>query len=109
MPAPIMTNLARDLLQSAPGLEVVTDHVELLPDTNLPVHTHPGEEFAYVLDGTIHLWLKDAGERTVSAGEYVKVPKNAVHTVRTGSDGARLVVFRVHEIGQPERSLVDAP
>lgn len=107
MPGPVTENLARDLLESAPGLEVVTDHVELPADIRLPVHTHPGEEFVYVLAGTIHLWEKDRGENEVNAGEYVKVAKNVVHTVRTGPAGARLVAFRVHEIGQPERTLVE--
>jgi hypothetical protein len=42
------------------------------------------------------------------AGSLAKVPLGAVHTVRTGEDqGAKLLVFRVHTPGAPERELVD--
>ncbi len=83
MSPPVMENLARDLLESAPGLEVVTDYVELPAETRKPVHTHPGEEFAYVLDGTIHVWEQDRGEAEINAGGNGEVSKNVFHTVRT--------------------------
>jgi quercetin dioxygenase-like cupin family protein len=107
MNAPAVDNLARDLLETAPGLEVVTDYVELPPDCRLPTHTHPGEEFAYIIDGTVHLWEQGRGESEITAGGTVKVAVGTVHTVRTGPDGATLVVFRVHEVGKPDRTLVD--
>jgi hypothetical protein len=42
------------------------------------------------------------------AGDAVRVPLGRVHSIRTTAEGADLVVFRVHETGQPERTLVDA-
>ena len=45
-------------------------------------HTHPGEEFAYILEGSVYLGEEGKGE-------------------------TRYVAFRVHIIGQPERTLVD--
>jgi quercetin dioxygenase-like cupin family protein len=48
----------------------------------MPVHTHPGEEFVSVLDGTNDVWEQDLGEPEVNGG----YPGLAV-------------VFRVHEIG----------
>lgn len=103
MNAPTVDNLARDLLETAPGLEVVTDHVELPPDCRLPTQPIPARSSPTVVDGTIHLWEQGRGESEINAGGTVKV---AVHTVRTGPDGARLVVFRVHEVGKPDRTLV---
>jgi hypothetical protein len=35
------------------------------------------------------------------------VPLNTVHTVRTGDEGVKLLVFRIHPQGEPERILVD--
>ena len=105
--APVMADLARDLLETAPGLEVVTSYVELPAEFQLPVHTHPGEEFAYVVEGSFHYWEQGKDEVEFTAGMTGKVPVGAVHTIRTGDAGAKLLVFRVHTIGEPERTLVD--
>lgn len=102
------TNLMREQLESADDLEVVVSLVEVPPGVRLPAHTHPGEEFAYVMDGEITLWMEGEGERLVKAGEAGKVPLAKVHTIHTGDVGAKLLVFRVHQLGQPERILVDA-
>lgn len=106
--APTFDDVGRDLLEAA-DLEVVTSVVELPPSTQLPVHRHPGEEFAYVIDGAIHYWEHGTGEeRHLPAGSFVKVPLGAVHSVRTGeTHGAKLIVFRVHPPGAAERELVD--
>lgn len=108
MNTPVFENLATDVLESADGLEVVTSYVELPAGVRLPTHTHPGEEFAYVLEGSVYLWEKGEGETRISTGQTGKVPMGAVHTVRTGDDeGVKLVVFRVHTQGEPERTLVE--
>ena len=108
MNAPVFKNLATDVLDSADGLEVVTSYVELPGGTQLPKHTHPGEEFAYVVEGSVYLWEKGKGETHCVAGSSAKVPMGAVHTVRTADEGAKLVVFRVHTQGEPERTLVES-
>jgi quercetin dioxygenase-like cupin family protein len=105
--APSLDNIARDLLESAPGLEVVTSIVDLPANLRLPTHTHPGEEFAYVIEGTVHLWEQGRDEIEFTAGSYCKVGKDTVHTVRTGDQSAKLIVFRVHPVGAPERVPVD--
>jgi len=105
---PSFADLGRDLLAAA-DLEVVTSVVELPPSFRLPAHRHPGEEFAYVIDGAVYCWMQGVeGERYLPAGSFAKVPLNAVHSIRTDDDlGAKLVVFRVHTPGAPERELVD--
>jgi len=106
--APSFDDLSRDLLEAA-DLEVVTSLVELPPSFQLPTHRHPGEEFAYVIDGAIYFWEHGTdGECHMPAGSFAKVPLGKVHSVRTGDDhGAKLIVFRVHTPGAPERELVD--
>ena len=37
---------------SVPGREVIQAIVELEPGTTAPMHSHPGEEIIYVLEGT---------------------------------------------------------
>jgi quercetin dioxygenase-like cupin family protein len=105
--APTFDDLMRAQLAGADDLEVVLSEVELPPHTELPVHTHPGEEFVYMMEGSLVLWEQGKGETLVSAGDSVKVPLGAVHTVRTEEQGCKLIAFRVHAAGEPERTLVE--
>lgn len=41
-----------------------------------------------------------------AAGDSHVIPPRAIHSPRGGPDGARVVVFRVHVAGEPERILV---
>ena len=103
---PILNNLLSAELEGAKGTEVIVSHVTIPPNTTLPKHWHPGEEFAYVIEGSVTLWQKGKPDITGTAGDAMKVPLKQVHTAMTGSEGATLVVFRVHEKGQPERVMV---
>ena len=94
-------------LEGTKNTDVIVSRVTLPPHTTLPKHWHPGEEFAYILEGTASLWLDGKVASTVEAGSVLKVPLKKVHTAITGDEGATLLVFRVHERGQPERVIVE--
>lgn len=100
------TLLSADL-EGAAGTEVIVSRVTLGANTSLPKHWHPGEEFAYVLEGSVVLWQKGKDDVIAGAGEVVKIPLKQVHTAMTREEGATILVFRVHEEGQPERILAD--
>ena len=100
-------SLMRDTLGLAEGIEVILSYVEVPKNSTLPYHYHPGEEYAYLLEGSGVLSLKDKSETLIKAGEAGKVPLKHVHSFHTTDESARMVVFRVHEQGQPERVLVD--
>ncbi|GAA5194746.1 cupin domain-containing protein [Ferrimonas gelatinilytica] len=101
-----METLLKSALAAHADTEVIVSRVELPPHTTLPEHWHPGEEFAYVIEGQVFLWL---GEQSVSghAGELLKVPYKQAHWAGTGDEGATLLIFRVHEAGEPERVAVE--
>ena len=69
------------------------------------MHYHPGEEFVYVASGTVVLKLQGQPDKEFSAGTAGVVPMRAIHgaVAKTSVD---LVVFRVHDKGQPVRVLV---
>ena len=81
--------------------------VEIPANTSLPKHWHPGEEFAYVLEGSVTLWQKGKEDTVISAGQAGKIPLAQIHTAITGETGVKLLVFRVHEKGKPERVLAE--
>ena len=105
--APKLENLLKAQLEGVEGTEVIVSRVTIPPNTTLPKHWHPGEEFAYVLEGTVILWQEGKDDRVLTAGDAGKVPLKQIHTAMTRDEGATLLVFRVHEAGQPERVPVE--
>jgi quercetin dioxygenase-like cupin family protein len=104
---PNLETLLKTALEGVEGTEVIVSRVSLPPNMTLPKHWHPGEEFAYVLDGTVTLWQEGKEDIVGKQGDVMKVPLKQVHTAITTDEGATILVFRVHEQGQPERVLVD--
>lgn len=104
---PSMQNLLTTQLAAAENLEVVVSQVDVPVGVELPLHYHPGEEFAYVMTGAITLKLKGEEDREYSAGEAAVVPSRAVHTICANAP-ASLVVFRVHCKGEPVRVVIKA-
>ena len=102
-----MQTFLRETLALAQDVEVVMSYLEIPKNTTLPMHFHPGEEFAYVLEGSGVLELEGEGEKVIHAQEMGMVPFRQHHSFKTLEEGARLLVFRVHEKGQPERFLVE--
>ncbi len=100
-------NLLASQLAGANDTEVVVSRVSVPPRTSLPMHWHPGEEFAYVLEGALILHQQDEDDVKYSQGEAGIVPFKKIHTIETEEEGVTVLVFRVHERGQPERVLVD--
>jgi len=96
-------NLMKAKLAGVDGIEVIVSRVAIPPNTTLPTHWHPGEEFAYVIDGEVTLWQKGKDDIVAKKGDTVKVPLKQIHTAKTGDKAAVVLVFRVHEEGQPER------
>ena len=100
-------NLLRESIAGVEGKEIIVSRVSFPPHTELPWHWHPGEEFFYVIEGSVT--LKRRGESDVPAveGDALKIAPEVIHTGLTGEQGAELVIFRVHAAGEPERYLVD--
>jgi quercetin dioxygenase-like cupin family protein len=64
-------------------------------------HHQPGGEFGFVISGTIVVTTEDSPAETLEAGDSFYQPPGEGHVVSTGAAGARTVVFRVIETGQP--------
>ena len=89
------------------GKEIIVSRVSFPPHTELPWHWHPGEEFFYVIEGSITLKRRGQDDTPTAQGDAQKIAPEVVHTGQTGEQGAELVIFRVHASGEPERHLVD--
>jgi hypothetical protein len=60
-----------------------------------------------VVPAGVTLWQEGEADIVGRAGDLIMVPLKKVHRAMTGAEPTTLVVFRVQEQGQPERTLVD--
>ena len=99
--------LLRQSVEGVPTKEVIVNQVSIPPHTELPRHWHPGEEIFYVIDGEVTLAQRGKPDLLSRVGEVNIIAPGVIHTGFTGEEGATLVIFRVHDKGQPERVVVD--
>jgi quercetin dioxygenase-like cupin family protein len=104
---PKLETLLKAVLEGVSSTEVIISRVTIPPNTSLPKHWHPGEEFAYVLEGSATLWQEGKDDIVCNEGDVLKVPLKQIHTAITNNEGATILVFRVHEQGKPERVPVE--
>jgi quercetin dioxygenase-like cupin family protein len=95
------TDLQRHDL-SAPGREVIQVRVELAPGVLFPKHSHPGEEIAYVLEGSLEYQFDGKPPVTLNADADLFIPAGTIHAAKNvGSGiGAELATYVV-EKGKP--------
>jgi quercetin dioxygenase-like cupin family protein len=87
---------------SVPGREVIQARVEIEPGVSLPMHSHPGEEIVYVLDGTWEFQVEGQGTRTLKAGDVAFVPAGVKHSPKNiGSSTGSVLATYVVEKGKP--------
>ena len=87
---------------SAPGREVVQVRAEFEPGASVGKHTHPGEEIAYVLEGTLEIEMAGKPNATVKAGDTFFVPAETVHSAKNAGKGpAKILATYVIEKGKP--------
>ena len=87
---------------STPGREVVQVRAEFEPGASVGKHTHPGEEIAYMLEGTLEIEMAGKPNATVKAGETFFVSPETVHAARNvGKGPAKVLATYVIEKGKP--------
>jgi hypothetical protein len=102
-PETVVDTLLKRNLEVAPGTDMIIDRVTLPPNITLSRRWHPGEMFVYVMKGSVVVSPDGKGEIVGKKGDLIDVPLKQVYAARTSEDGAQLLLFRVHEAGQPIR------
>jgi quercetin dioxygenase-like cupin family protein len=87
---------------SIPGREVIQVRVDLDPGVTFPLHSHPGEEIIYVLEGVWEYQVEGKGAVTVKAGEVLFIPAGVKHGAKNvgTTKGSELATYIV-EKGKP--------
>ena len=103
--APIKrTELLRSDLADVVGKETVIYVADVMPGAVGGRHTHYGDEYVYVLEGTLVVTPDGQAPITLRKGDVAHIaPKDGVHAAKNGSnsEAARVLVFIVAEKGKP--------
>ena len=85
-----------------PGREVVQVRVDFAPGAAFARHSHPGEEIAYVLEGSLEYQFDGKAPVTLKAGDALYIPAGTIHSAKNAgsSNGAELATYIV-EKGKP--------
>lgn len=94
--------LLRTTLSGDDTKESVMVSVEFAPGSTTGRHTHPGDEYAIVLQGTIEVSAEGGETRRVSVGDAYHNPRGVVHEGRNvGDTPARVAITFVVDKGKP--------
>ena len=87
---------------SISGREVIQVRVDLDPGVTFPMHSHPGEEIIYVLEGVWEYQVEGKGATTLKAGDVLFIPAGVNHGAKNigSGKGSELATYIV-EKGKP--------
>ena len=97
------TVLLKTDLTGITGKEAILALVEFAPGAATQPHYHPGEELAYLLEGTVSLEVKGKPPITFKPGDTFHQPPKQVHRVKNLSSTAqaKALAFTIAEKDQP--------
>lgn len=96
------TVLQTHAMTSVPGREGIMVAAELAVGGTAPRHTHPGEEFVYVLEGTATFDMAGRPLLSLKPGDSFVIPPNTPHVAtNTGKIPLRLLSTYIIPAGQP--------
>ena len=89
---PMKGTITRKLITSE---RMMIAHVFLKKGDDVPQHSHENEQITYILEGALHFWLGEKGERelTVRAGEVLVIPSYLPHRALAVEDTLDVDVF----------------
>ena len=110
MAAPVLADSAPSGIKRTPlqsidfpeGYKTVTGLAEVAPGHASGMHTHPGIETGYVLDGEVLMIVEGQPDRTLKPGDSFVIPSGAKHDVKSvGSMPAKAISVFVVDKSKP--------
>jgi quercetin dioxygenase-like cupin family protein len=94
--------MIQSTVESDASKEVALLAISIAPGGTSGRHTHPGDCYGTVVEGTVELRVEGRDPRRVPAGEAWHNPRGVVHELRNVADApARVVNTLVVDKGQP--------
>ncbi len=101
-PSPLTRTVLMQRKSALPGYDGVVVRAELAPKADAPRHTHPGEEFGYVLEGEVTFEIVGQPPVTLKAGDSFYVPPHTPHVAHNrGTVPWKAISTYIVESGKP--------
>jgi quercetin dioxygenase-like cupin family protein len=105
-PAPVIQVISDEPLKGADNMHVVMANIDWPPFSTTGRHTHAGEEYAYVVLGTIEVDIDGQPPHIYKGGDYYHNARGVVHETknlgtRTAKTFAILIVDKDAPLTQP--------
>jgi len=101
MPEPITRTILERFDVPDSGYETVIMLVEMEPHVNSGLHTHPGFDAAYLLEGDLTVLERGQPNKPIHRGESWHVRPGIVHEVKIGDQPTKVLAMYVVEKGKP--------
>jgi len=101
MPEPMKRTILERFDVPDSNYETVIMHVEVAAQANTGLHTHPGFDAAYLLDGGITVLESGQRPKPVGPGQSWHIRPGVVHEVKAGNRPATVLAMYVVEKGKP--------
>lgn len=84
------------------GREAMQVRVDFAPGAAFPMHSHPGEEIAYVLEGTMEYQFEGKPPVRLKTGDALFIPAGTNHSAKNiGSGNASELATYLVQKGKP--------
>ena len=101
MPEPIARTILEKFDVPDSHYETVIMLVELAPQVNTGLHTHPGFDAAYCVEGELAVLERGQSNKPIRVGESWHVRPGVVHEVKAGGQGTKVLAMYVVKKGKP--------
>jgi len=101
-PKPHVIYLHNEPVSGVPGKETTLLSIDWPPNSTTGRHTHPGDEYAVVLEGALELDVDGQKPRIIKAGQAYHNLQGVVHETKNAAPGrTRSIAVLVLDKGQP--------
>ena len=101
MTAPIQRTVLERFDVPDSNYETVIMLVEMEPGVNSGLHTHPGFDAAFLLEGDLVVLERGQPEKPIQTGQSWHVRPGIVHEVKVGDRAVKVLATYVVEKGKP--------
>jgi quercetin dioxygenase-like cupin family protein len=100
-PDPIKRTVAQKVEFPGDKMATLLVMIEVLPNSLVARHTHPGVEVGYVIDGAFELTIGSQPPVNYKQGDTYVIPATVPHSLKVGPAGLKLAATFVVEKDKP--------
>ena len=103
----IFENLVTSRLNVCDDANIVISYFEGPPGVDIPKHYHPGDEYVYMIEGSLVFWQEGHPDSLLKKGDLFKVPPMQNHTAILNRESVKCLIIDLYREGDPLMVNVD--